>query len=72
MDITNLSVCRSGEKYWGVQLDGRVIKTMYKDNLCLPSKTLVVMLAEEWESQDKVMDITSLHMNNMVAKGIRA
>jgi chaperone required for assembly of F1-ATPase len=33
-----------------VTLDGKVTKTMYKDNLFIPSKALAVAIAEEWES----------------------
>jgi chaperone required for assembly of F1-ATPase len=33
-----------------VTLDGKPIKTMYKDNLLLPTKALAVALAEEWDS----------------------
>lgn len=45
---------------------------MYKDDLLIPSKPLAVALAEEWEAQGQIMDIRKLHINNMIAKGIRA
>ena len=45
--LDNLS--QSHDKYWAITLDGRVIKTFYKDMLPLPSKALAVALAEEWE-----------------------
>ena len=48
VDFTNLS--RSHDQYWAVALDGRVVKTMYKDPLPIPSRALAVALAEEWES----------------------
>ena len=50
-------------KYWGVALDGRVIKTIYKDRLALPSRALAVGLAEEWEAQEERFDIKNLHLN---------
>ena len=64
----------SGERgtYWAVSLDERVIKTMYKDDLFIPSRALAVALAEEWESQGDTIDLREFHLNNMVAKGIRA
>jgi len=34
-----------------VTLDGKVTKTLYKDDLCLPTRALAVALAEEWDSQ---------------------
>lgn len=37
------------EKYWAVTLDGKVTKTMYKDDLLLPTRSIAVALAEEWE-----------------------
>jgi len=38
------------DKYWAVSLDGKVIKTIYKDDLLLPTKALAIALAEEWDS----------------------
>ena len=46
--LDNLSL--SHDKYWAVALDGRVIKTFYKDQLAVPSRALAVALAEEWDS----------------------
>ena len=46
VDFSNISV---SDKYWAVTLDGRVTKTMYKDELLLPSRAIAVALAEEWE-----------------------
>jgi chaperone required for assembly of F1-ATPase len=48
VSVNNLSL---SDKYWAVTLDGKVTKTMYKDNLLLPSKAMAVALAEEWEGQ---------------------
>lgn len=45
--LNNLS---KSDKYWAVTLDGKVTKTIYKDNLMLPTKALAVALAEEWDS----------------------
>ena len=46
--MNNISL--SHDKYYAVTLDGKVIKTLYKDNLFLPTRALAVALAEEWES----------------------
>jgi chaperone required for assembly of F1-ATPase len=46
--FNNLSL---SDKYWAVTLDGKVTKTMYKDNLLIPSKAMAIALAEEWEGQ---------------------
>lgn len=48
VDYKNLS--KSHDKYYAVTLDGKVTKTMYKDNLLIPNYALAVALAEEWES----------------------
>ena len=56
---------------WAVLLDGRPIKTMYKDSLKLPSRALAVAIAEEWENQQDEVDIRSLYLNNMLAKCVR-
>ena len=58
--------------YWCISLDERVIKTMYKDDMFIPSRALAVALAEEWESQADVIDLRDFHMNNLLAKGVRA
>jgi chaperone required for assembly of F1-ATPase len=59
INFTNLS---RSDKYWAVTLDGKVTKTMYKDNLFIPSKTLAVAIAEEWESQHENINLKSLHL----------
>lgn len=46
VDFSNISV---SDKYWAVTLDDRITKTMYKDELLLPSRAIAVALAEEWE-----------------------
>jgi len=54
VSLENLSLANyqteSSPSYWGVSLDGRVIKTMYKDDLYVPSRALAIALAEEWAS----------------------
>ncbi|CDW74897.1 atp12-domain-containing protein [Stylonychia lemnae] len=65
----NLSL---SDKYWAVTLDGRPTKTMFKDNLFIPTKALAVALAEEWDSQKESINLKSLHINNFLAKSVRA
>lgn len=48
VNMNNLSM--SHDTYWAVTLDGRVTKTFFKDDLLIPSRSLAVALAEEWES----------------------
>ena len=62
----------SHDKYWAVALDGRPAKTFYKDTLALPSRALAIACAEEWDMQGDNIDVKSLHVNQMLAKGIRA
>ena len=47
VSFNNLSL---SDKYWAVSLDGKIIKTIYKDDLLLPTKALAIALAEEWDS----------------------
>ena len=58
VSVNNLSL--SSDKYWAVTLDGKVTKTMYKDNLLIPSKAMAIALAEEWESQQENINLKSL------------
>lgn len=53
-------------------LDGRVTKTVYKDNLLIPSRSLAVAIAEEWEMQGERIDLKDLKLNHMLAKAVRA
>lgn len=73
-NLSQVALSESKERgaYWAISLDDRIIKTMYKDDLFIPSRALAVALAEEWESQADVIDLRDFHMNNMLAKGIRA
>ncbi len=68
--FNNLSLAHDG--YWAVALDKRVVKTMYKDPMPIPSRALAVALAEEWESQQEKIDLKTLHLNQMFARAIRA
>lgn len=70
VNFNNLSL--SHEQYWAVALDGRVIKTLYKDLMPIPSRALAVALAEEWDSQHEKIDLKSLHLNQMFARATRA
>jgi len=70
VNFENLSM--SHGPYWAVALDGRVIKTMYKDTMPIPSRALAVAIAEEWESQKEKIDLKTLHLNHMLARAIRA
>lgn len=53
-------------------LDGRVTKTVYKDDLLIPSRALAVALAEEWDMQRDKIDLKDLKLNHMLAKAVRA
>ena len=69
VDLTNLS---KSHEYWSVALDKRTLKTMYKDELLLPSRALAAAVAQEWESQHDVIDLRTFHINNAISKGVRA
>eukprot|EP00347_Sterkiella_histriomuscorum_P002958 403366146 len=69
VSFDNLSL---SHKYWAVTLDGRPTKTMFKDNLFIPTKALAIALAEEWEGQKESINLKSLHLNNFMAKTIRS
>jgi chaperone required for assembly of F1-ATPase len=50
IDMTNLGKIRDGkDKFYAITLDGRLMKSMYKDPLFIPSKALAIALAEEWD-----------------------
>ena len=72
MEVSYNNLSKSHGPYYGIALDGRPIKTIYKDKLIIPSRALAVALCEEWEAQEERFDIKSLYMNQMIAKGIRA
>ena len=61
VSLNNLHL--SKEKYYAVTLDGKVTKTLYKDDLCLPTRALAVALAEEWDSQQERIDMKTLKLN---------
>ena len=61
--MSNISL---SDRYWAVTLDGKPTKTMYKDNLLIPSRALAVALAEEWEAQKDFLDLKSLHLVSII------
>lgn len=52
-------------------LDGRVTKTLYKDDFLIPSRALAVSIAEEWDMQEERVDLKTLKLNQMLAKAVR-
>ena len=67
----SLNNLHKADTYYAVALDGRVTKTLYKDDLAIPSRALAVALAEEWDMQGERVDMKTLKMNSCFAKGIR-
>ena len=59
VNVNNLSL---SDNYWAVTLDGKVTKTMYKDNLMIPTKAMAVALAEEWDSQQEHINLKTLYL----------
>ena len=59
-------------QYYAIQLDGRTIKTLYKDDLLIPSLPLAMAVAEEWDSQIDTIDMRRMNINQMLAKGFRS
>ena len=43
-DVTWSNLSKS-DNYWAIKLDNRVVKTMYKDLLLVPTKALAIALA---------------------------
>ena len=39
--------------------------------MALPSRALAVAIAEEWETQDKVIDMRHMHLQQTLTRGIR-
>ena len=71
--MTNLSQIREGvDKFYAVTLDGRVMKTIYKDPMYIPCRALAVAVAEEWEHQFETIDMRNMHINTMLAKSAKA
>lgn len=60
IDFTN---CHLSDKYWAVALDGRVTKTLYKDDFLIPTRALAVAIAEEWDMQGDRVDLKTLKLN---------
>ena len=70
MSFQNLSL--SHDKYWAVKIDNHILKTPLKEDMMIPSRALAVAIAEEWDSQGETMDITTLHLYNMMTKAVAA
>ena len=69
--LTLNNVSQSHDKYYAITLDGRVVKTFYKDTMAIPSRALAVSVAEEWEAQDKLIDVRTMHLTNVLTRGYR-
>lgn len=58
--------------YWGIELDNRLVKTLYKDDLIAPTEEMAYCLAEEWDSQKKKINQRTMRLNTMLAKAEKA
>ena len=70
--ITTENLSQSHDTYWAVKIDNHILKTSLKEDLLIPSRALAVAIAEEWDSQGETMDITTLHLYNMMTKAVAA
>ena len=71
-EVTFNNLSKSHGPYYGIALDGKPIKTIYKDKLVIGSRALAVALCEEWEQQEERFDLKTLYLNQMIAKAVRA
>ena len=67
------NVSKAVDVYYGLAFDGKITQTLYKNDLCIPSRRLAESLAEEWLRQptDEKIDVNSLRLNLMYAKATR-
>jgi len=71
VSLQNLSKRNQNKPFYGITLDGRPIKTLYKDDMVLPSYPLAVAVAEEWDANLHTIDLRIMHTNTMLSKGFR-
>jgi chaperone required for assembly of F1-ATPase len=69
VNLTNLS--KGNKRYYAVTLDGVIAKTLFKDEMLIPTRSLAVAMAEEWEMQTNKIDLRTLKLNSMFAKAAR-
>ena len=50
---------------WGVELDGRLLRTPAKAELALPTRALADLIAEEWAGQGERLDIQRMHLTRL-------
>ncbi|MEO0379086.1 MAG: ATP12 family protein [Pseudomonadota bacterium] len=56
---TSAAAVQVGEG-WTIHLDGRAVKTPAKAGLVVPTHAMAAAIAAEWDSQDEVVDPTSM------------
>ena len=56
------------KKYYGILLDNRKCKSMHLDELKIPTKRLALALAEEWQSQNDMINLYKMHLVNKFFK----
>ena len=61
---TEVAVARDGER-WGIELDGRPIKTPARAMLLLPTIALAEAVADEWRAVEKDVDPRSMPLTGL-------
>ena len=69
--LENLSKRNFDKTFFGITLDGRPIKSLYKDDMVIPSYPLAIAVAEEWDANLHTIDLRIMHTNTMLSKGFR-
>jgi len=58
----NVSVYREDSKGYGVKLDHRMLRTPLRNQFLVPSECLALAVAQEWEIQDKLVQLPLMHL----------
>lgn len=64
-------VKETGDQYFQIKLDKKLLKTQNLDPMYIPNKLLAISLLDEWQSQHEFIDRYSMHFNKYFSMGTR-
>ncbi len=60
----------AAESGFSVQLDGRILRTPGGTHLIVPSEAIAAQVAEEWATQDEIIEMASMHATRLANTAI--
>ena len=71
-NVTVYKEDRKGQEVYGVKLDQRLLRTPLTNQFLVPSECLALAVAQEWDSQEKFVQLPLMHLTALCNSALDA